>query len=381
VRRIRRKRYQPTCECDLHPGIITAPGPPKLIPKGRYGISLWVTILLDKYCFLRPTHRLLGDLRTYGIDLSLGTITGGLKRLAPLFEPLFEESLRQHLGEKVWHADETSWPVFVDVEGKTNFKWKLWVFQSRSAVIFRLDPTREARVAEEHFQEDAEGVLIVDRYVAYKAMVQVKKGQIVLAFCWVHVRRDFLGVAQDWPKQEEWGLSWVEMIGELYHLNELRMKADREQFAERDEALRAAVKRMADRREEELSQPKLHPARRKALTSLKNHWSGLTLFVDHPEIPMDNNQSERTLRDAVCGRKQFYGSYAEWAGKLAASLFSLFATLELWGINPRTWLQAYLQACAQAGGQAPVDAERFLPWNLSEKERKRFIALPSEDSS
>ena len=81
-RRIHRKRYKPSCQCPL-PKIITAPGPAKLIPKGRYGVSVWVQILLDKYCFLRPTHRLLEDLRTYGLDLSLGTVTGGLKKLAP----------------------------------------------------------------------------------------------------------------------------------------------------------------------------------------------------------------------------------------------------------------------------------------------------------
>ncbi len=121
--------------------------------------------------------------------------------------------------------------------------------------------------------------------------------------------------------------------------------------------------------------------RRKVLKSLKNHWGGLTLFVDHPEIPMDNNQAERTHRKPVCGRKQFYGSYALWAGQLAAMLFSLFATLQLSGINPRTWLTAYLEARAEAGGQAPAGASRFAPWNLSDKERAAWAGAPLNDSS
>ena len=106
--------------------------------------------------------------------------------------------------------------------------------------------------------------------------------------------------------------------------------------------------------------------------SLGNHWSGLTLFLDHPEVPMDNSQAERTLRNAVLARNQFYGSFALWSGKLAARMFSLFATLKVWQINPRTWMHKYLQACAENGGKPPPDAERFLPWNLSEDERRIF---------
>ena len=47
-------------------------------------------------------------------------------------------------------------------------------------------------------------------------------------------------------------------------------------------------------------------------------------------------------------------------------LFSLVATLELWGLNPRLWLTEFLQACAAAGGRAPADLDRFLPWNRPE---------------
>ena len=62
--------------------------PPKLIPRGLYGVSVWVTVLLDKYGFLRPTGRPVEDLATQGLELSAGTVTDGLRRLAPLFATL-----------------------------------------------------------------------------------------------------------------------------------------------------------------------------------------------------------------------------------------------------------------------------------------------------
>jgi len=381
-RKIRRQTYQPGCPCDHLPRILTAPGPPKLIPKGLYGVSLWVTILLDKYCFLRPTNRLLEDLKTHGLELSLGTVTGGLKKLEPLFEPIRAEITRHNLSESQWHADETGWPVFVVHEEKVGWNWKLWVFQSRTAVDFVLDPTRKAQVPQKYFQSVEHGVLVVDRYSAYKAMEQVKKGRLLLAFCWVHVRRDFHGVAADWPEHADWGLSWVEAIGELFHLNTLRLEASDEELAARQEALEVAVRKMEQRRDQELSQEDLHPVRRKPLKSLRNHWEGLMRFVKDRRIPMDNNLAERSHRTPVCGRKQFSGSSALWAGRMAALLFSLFATLALWRINPRKWLSAYLEACAQEGGKAPEDAARFLPWNLSVEQRAAWAELPIvQDSS
>ena len=105
--------------------------------------------------------------------------------------------------------------------------------------------------------------------------------------------------------------------------------------------------------------------------SLRNHWDGLTLFVEDPNLPMDNNQAERALRGPVVGRKNYYGSGAQWSGELSAALFSLFHTLERWRINPRTWLTEYLRACADAGGRVPADFERFLPWNRREARSPR----------
>src|SRR5204863_7044729 len=124
--------------------------------------------------------------------------------------------------------------------------------------------------------------------------------------------------------------------------------------------------------EAELVDAQLHPARRRVLESLGAHWTGLTVFVEHPEVPMDHNTAERTQRGPVVGRKNYYGSGAVWAGRLAAMLFSLLQTLCLWRLNPRPWLTAYLTACAEAGGEVPEDVERFLPWNLSAADRRRW---------
>jgi hypothetical protein len=91
----------------------------------------------------------------------------------------------------------------------------------------------------------------------------------------------------------------------------------------------------------------------------------LTLFVNDSRIPMDNNYGERLNRGPAVGRKNYCGSGAEWSGRLAMMLFSIFATLSFRKINPRTWLNWYFDACANSCGNAPADGAEFLPWNFS----------------
>ena len=107
----------------------------------------------------------------------------------------------------------------------------------------------------------------------------------------------------------------------------------------------------------------------KVLQSLLEHWPGLTLFVAHPKVPMDNNRGENAIRDPVTGRKNYYGSGSIWSAELAAMVFSILQTLALWGLNVRHWLTAYLTACAANGGNAPQDIEPFLPWSMDEARR------------
>jgi transposase len=377
----RRRRYRPACGCGRRPGVVTAAPPPKLIPKSILGVSIWVEVLLDKYLFYRPTYRLLADWKTHGLDLSLGTLTDGLQRLKPLFEPVYRALVERNQEQVHWHADETRWLVFATVEGKVGHRWTLWVFHSEQAVVFVLDQGRAHDVPEEHLGPVEEGILSVDRYSAYKAMKQVKDGKILLAFCWAHVRRDFLGVARSWPKEEGWALGWVERIGLLYQANDARLEARREPlaFAEKDGHLRRAVGEMARQAETELADPRIHPAREKVLVSLQEHWDGLSVFVEHPEVPMDNNTAERVQRGPVVLRKNSYGSGAVWAGELAAMLFSVFQTLCLWNINPRAWLSAYLQECAEAGGRAPAGLDAFLPWQMPLERRQEWSPEKDDD--
>jgi transposase len=180
-----------------------------------------------------------------------------------------------------------------------------------------------------------------------------------------------LRVRDGYKTLRRWGDAWVTRINELFELNARRaeLRGLPDAFRAQHRMLEEAVASMLQTRDAELANADLHPAQRKALESLREHWKGLILFVDHPEIPMDNNEAERRLRNPIVGRKNYYGSGSVWSGSVSATLFTLFQTLLMNHIDPRQFLLAYFNVCAQAGGRPPADAQRWLPWNLSEEHK------------
>lgn len=380
---IKRKKYRRCCQCQKEslPKIITVPTVDRLLPKSKIGVSIWASLLLQKYEYQQPLYRSLKQWEMNGLSLAMGTITDGLKKLLPLLSPVYDGIAEHNIAASHWHADETGWKVFEMVEGKHSSRWYLWIFANGESVVYKLDQSRSSRVLTDHFDETSEGILNVDRYGAYKAIA--KKGLFTLAFCWAHVRRDFISHAKAYPHLEDWGLGWVNRIGHLYALNEERMKSKTgtKDYQKKEVRLNKAMDKMHQTMTEELSNTLFPQSKKKILESLKNHWGGLTIFINRPEIPMDNNTAERGLRHCVIGRKNYYGSSSVWSGELAAVMFTIFETIKRWKLNPHTWLIAYLQNCA-INGSPPESIDNFLPWKMTDQQKDLFKKPPAgEDLS
>jgi len=412
------------CQCSQSPGIVEAAAPPTVIPKSLYGTSVWLEVLLDKFYLHHPCNHFA---RAWSLreeaGMSPGVLNGGLRRLQPLFEPVYELIVERNQVAGFWHADETGWPVFGEpreIHGRK--RWQLWVFRAKDAVVYVIRPSRATDVPLEHFPPNVVGVILVDRYAAYKKLSNIYEG-IILAFCWAHVRRDFLDAAKKYNRElEPWALSWIKEIGELYRCYKARKEKLEESIgehpglcleakvevvaSEEQKALEGQVEKMQNRRKKELAELESEPesseskpktgakAKRerhrelahreekgKVLRSLEKHWCGLTLFLDYPDIPLDNNPGERALRGGAVARKNYYGSGSQWSVQLTEFLFSIFATLEICGLNVRTWMSHYLEHCAKLGGKVPDKEEikEWMPWNMSEEKRQEMshpLAMP-----
>jgi len=384
VLRHKRKCYRPTCKCEGLPALIVAPPAPKLIPKGKFTVQTWVKFLLDKYLAQIPVNRQRLLLSQAGLPVAKGTIHGGFDRLYDYLCPLYEHFLaRLRLAEHA-HADETRWMIFEAIEGKANCRWWFWLFASDDVVCCVLDPSRSAAVPFKTLSQvmlptapadptattrQIEGqtyvftphlkVLSADRYPAYPALSPT----LQIAFCWAHQRRDFtdfLKAYADQPEWVAWANAWITTIANLYALNAQRLDVltDPQAFDIAQTQLEQAIALVAQQVAERSNLP---IPQRKILDSMHNHWSGLTIFVHNPAIPMDNNYAERLIRTPVVGRKNYLGHQSRRAGHTGAMMFSLVLTCQLHEISPFDFLVSYFQACAQHG-RPPSDLTPFSPW-------------------
>lgn len=368
----RRPRYRRRCGCPGARSAIAAPAP-NVVGKGRFIAGFLARLLYDKYVRGLPLRRNVRGLAADGLDVSEGTVTGAMKAVWQRLQPLVEVIAGHNKSAGHLHADETSWRVFAEQSGKDGHKWWLWVFVAADSVVFVMDPTRSASVLEAHLGIDrGEGKLpggrqlelATDFYVAYQSLARMD-GVHPLWRC-AHIRRYFLRAADGDEQLRYWADVWIRRIADLYLAH--RAMADAAlgaaEHAQASAAFEQALQVMDTARRQEAQIYSLRPAARKVLATLDREWDGLARHRDFPDIDLDNNVAERALRTPVGGRKNFYGSQADWAAHLAAGGWSITATAQRNGREPLAYLTEYLQACATAGGTAPqgCDLDRFLPW-------------------
>jgi transposase len=386
-----RRRYRRACSCRV-PATTTALGPPKAIGKGLVSNAFIAQWLTERYVAGRSQNSLITSLSRHGADLSPATLTGICAAAGALLAPLEAAVTARSRGAWHLHADETSWRVFAPREGDGPAKWWLWVFLGPDTACFVMDPTRSGTVLARHAgidpatgqltdQPGADGeegprrlVISSDFYSVYSSAGRKASGLINL-YCWAHVRRHFVRAGDANPDQlSGWTAAWLERIKNLYTAHEQLMAtwADRAaggaggtaELEQAGQAWDAALEVVDAARTKQMTAPGLQEPAKKALATLDREWDGLAAHRDYPMISLDNNAAERALRRPVVTRKNAYGSRNEDAARLAARIWTITATVEMAGLNPITYLTAYLDACGRTRGTPPTgpDLERFLPW-------------------
>ena len=386
VRKVRRPRWRKTCDCALAPKEVTAPPVLRLFSNTAYGISFWGYFLLECYACYRPINRVAAWMSDHGLAVSAGTLADSIHRMTPLFEPLSQAILAHMKTAGTLHGDETSWRVqaLKNIRG-TARAW-LWCVGSRHAVWFRVDKRRNTEAALKLFDGVAsKTVLVCDAFSAYKKLARILGNDLTLAWCWAHIRRKFIQAAAGNDTFAPWEKRWLDRIGRLYYLNQVRLKhynpavgieEQSKKFCIAQRQLHSAVNRVFDLAKKELKGSAGSDRRAKALKSLIKHRAGLSVFVDYPKTPMDNNFTERALRGPVIGRKLSFGSDSQKGAAFSVMMYGIFETLRMNEIDIKKRLTAWLTACAKNGGRPPDDLTPWLPWSMDEERRRGFTNPP-----
>ncbi|NKC16054.1 MAG: transposase [Gammaproteobacteria bacterium] len=75
----------------------------------------------------------------------------------------------------------------------------------------------------------------------------------------------------------------------------------------------------------------------KALRYARNREQQLRLYLNEPDLPMDTNHVEQTLRVIPMGRKNWLFNWTEIGSEQVGNLQSLLSTCKLHAINPMTY--------------------------------------------
>jgi hypothetical protein len=285
-------------------------------------------------------HYGLGTTTSQVVDVLNGHLqmpvsTGGLHdlwhRLADILEPWYERIGELCRSSPVLHMDETGWRTAGDT------RW-LWCATAKNATFYWIHESRGHDALGEFFAEEFKGVLVSDFWSAYDAVARHHQK------CWPHLLRELKEIDKT-DDPEEWE-TFAKTLRRIY-ADGIRLKLARDALGEETFARRLDLlqKRLIDLGIAEYS----HAHARRLAKRLEKYWDALLTFVEHKDVPADNNRAEREIRPAVLMRKASYGSGSDQGAATRSVLMSIYRTLKQRGVAPLAATETALRTYAATG--------------------------------
>lgn len=336
-RYVRHKYACPHCQGSVS----QAPLPPRPLVRGIPGPNILADLIAGKYSEHMPLYRIQERYRRAGIKFSLSTFCDWVDHVANLAAPIAEAMKKRVLASRKVHTDDTPitvldpnvWPVH-------SRRGYMWVYIGESGdVVFDFTNSHK-RDGPASFLKDYCGYLQADAFSGYDRIYA--GGKIFEVACWAHARRKFYDTLVHYPSQAK---RIVAMIASLYavesrakqlHAPEDRLLAWRQRFSRRRlERLRRYL--------DELS-PQVLPKSPlgKAIKYTLKNWKALNRYTEAPFLSIDNNLSERQIKQMVIGRKNWMFAGSENGARNAAILFSLVVSCKLAGVDPFAYFRDIL---------------------------------------
>jgi hypothetical protein len=186
------------------------------------------------------------------------------------------------------------------------------------------------------------GILQTDGYVVYESLYG-NHPDILLTFCMAHSRRYFFNALKDDATQANYVLDEMQL---LYAL-EQRMREEKLDWEKRSEERKTHALPVLHRLEKWMkeNQYKFRPnsPMGKAIDYTLPRWAGLTAYVHHGQMEIDNNLIENAVRPLAIGRKNFLFCGSHQAAQMAAGMYSFMASCKKKKINEFEWLKDVLE--------------------------------------
>lgn len=323
--------------------LITAEHPElRIAPGCGYSIDFATAVIVDKFLYHLPYERQAREMGSLGLQNMSTQVLYNVARLTGLhFESVVDEIKNEILSLSLVHADETTWPI----NNKKDSDGYMWIVSNQLGSYYRFEPSRSGKVIKETL-ENYEGWLMTDGYSGYSQFKEKKDKDVLalkikLAQCHAHARRYFKDVEEVNPEIKE----YLEFYKEL-SLYEKQAKDFEDLKIIRQTKSKPLIEKMHAWLLDQLPKSRAELGFRKAIDYSINQWPQLIKFLDDPVIPLTNNEAERSIRQVVMGRKNFYGSRSIDGADLAAMMYTIIESCKKFEIDPRHYILETLKASA-----------------------------------
>lgn len=330
----------------------------RIVPDGDLADETIHGLVEGKALDATPFTRQLARLERIGIEIPKQTVNDAVNAWGAVFAPLAAAIEAQVLASAVVHAD-ASW---IRLQAETACtRLHLWTLVGGGQVAYRITEDQRYERAAELIPSTFHGRLVTD---AWPGWLKLGLGERH-GLCNAHARRPYA----DWLKRDR-ANPHAQRIVELYRrLARIEHQADDGPPADRLDRLRIlraerARPLMAELRAEAERMIGAYPGSHQLADGARyilDHWDGLARFLDHPDLPPDNNAAENALRINALIRKNslFNGSLA--AAHRDAVALTIFHACRLQGLVPAQYLAQVTPALLLHSRGRKTDLARLTP--------------------
>jgi transposase len=323
---------------------LVEPRVPDALPGSQIGNR---AVVLSSWLHYGLGNTLSQIVEVFNQHLHFQVTPGGLiqqwYRLQAILFSWYEQIQQEALNSAVLHADETGWRV----NGKGHW---LWCFTTPRLTYYLIDRQRGRPVLARFFRQEFAGVLVTDFWAAYNAVVCTQRQT-----CLAHLLRDLEHVelykhpGPEWPA---FAKKLRRLLGDAMRLKRraAALPADTvpaEEFPSRRQALETRL-------DELIATPWEDKQARRLIKRLRRHRHDLLTFLDHADVPFDNNAGERAIRPAVIIRKNSYCNRSQRGADTQAVLMSIYRTLKQRGHDPLATITQALTDYLRTGILPPL---------------------------
>lgn len=289
------------------------------LPGSTIGNHLLTLTAWLHYGLGNTLHQIVSVLAAHlHFQLSTGGLVHMWHRLADILLGWYEEIGCQARASAVLHADETGWRV----DGKTCW---LWCFTNTKLTYYMIDRCRGSPALKKFLTESFAGTLITDFWGAYNRIAAACR-----QVCLTHLFREL----KDIENRLDTSGDWFEFDKKLKRLlrDALRLSARKPELGE--EKFTSLKNHLDPRLEEILLKPWNNANALRLVKRLRRHRHDLFTFLDHDDVPPDNNHGEREIRPAVIIRKNIFSNRSLRGSHTQAILMTVYRTLKMRGLDP-----------------------------------------------